>query len=223
MRWVRDTTGRFPRRPHFEPQELDGECEELVAAFLQARYGRVHYPLDTDDLTVLVEEHAAELDLYAELAEAGIEAETEFVQGRRPRVRVDRRLSEQPRRAQRLRATLAHELGHVLFHNFLWFFERGYTPSCRRPPSVDWMEWQAGYASGALLVPRRALAELVDDGPVCWERAAAGRALVKRVQAAFDVSAALARVRLRQRGHLLARPPGLPPRGRRWPIRYAIS
>jgi IrrE N-terminal-like domain len=211
VRWVRDTTGRFGRRPHYEPAELDRECEAVVARFLVERHGAVAYPISTDDLAVLVERQTADLDLYADLRElgAGVEAVTEFAAGRRPRVRVDQALAGQPRRERRLRTTLAHELGHVLFHNFLWFLEtpagaRGYAPTCR---GTDWMEWQAGYAGGALLLPAGAVRELVGAAPRVWARSAAAGALIRRVQAGFDVSSEAARVRLLQLGQLSERPP----------------
>jgi len=103
MRWVRDTTGRFPRRPHYEQHELDAACDELVGA-------RAEPKLSTDALMVLIERHAADLDLYADLSAEGadVEAVTDFVPGERPRVRISARLSESPRREHRLRTTLAH-------------------------------------------------------------------------------------------------------------------
>ena len=33
MRWVRDNTGRFTQRPHFEPRELDVDSENIVGEF----------------------------------------------------------------------------------------------------------------------------------------------------------------------------------------------
>jgi hypothetical protein len=211
MRWVRDTTGRFLRRPHYDPAELDAECEAVVSRFLQQRHGAAAYPIGTDDLAVLVEHQAADLDLYADLTAhaGGVEAVTEFVAGGRPRVRVDKTLAEQPRRERRLRTALAHELGHVLFHNFLWFLEtpsQGYAPVCRPSAAVDWMEWQAGYASGALLMPAAALRELVGEATPVWARSPAVWPLIRRVQAAFDVSSDAARVRLLQLGYLRQRP-----------------
>ena len=55
MRWVADRSGRLATRPHYGPEEIERECETLVADFLGRRHRRgVAYPLDTDDLTVLV-------------------------------------------------------------------------------------------------------------------------------------------------------------------------
>jgi hypothetical protein len=222
MRWVRDTTARFPRRPHYDSAELDAECESIVARFLNQRHGTVSYPISSDDLAVLVELQAADLDLYGDLSSLGdgVEAVTEFVAGQPPRVRIDRTLSEQPRRERRLRTTLAHELAHVLFHNFLWFLEppsQGYAPVCRPTGAVDWMEWQAAYASGALLAPAGALPAVVGDDRGVWVRSAAAWPLLRRVQSTFDVSSEAARVRLIQLGYLTERPSVVPrspvPRG----------
>src|SRR5437773_1779928 len=41
MKWVTDTTGRFPRRPHYLPDELDAECEHIISSFLKDRHGRI--------------------------------------------------------------------------------------------------------------------------------------------------------------------------------------
>src|SRR4030088_1129093 len=114
MRWVRDVTGRFPKRPHFETAELDRACEDLLGDLRQVRPG-ADLRVSTDDLTVLIERRAADLDLYADLTAEGadVEAVTDFCPNTRPRVRVSRRLSEDPRRQYRLRTTLAHELAHV--------------------------------------------------------------------------------------------------------------
>jgi hypothetical protein len=40
MIWKTDYTGRFPRRPHWELDELERRCEEIVVPFLKARYVR---------------------------------------------------------------------------------------------------------------------------------------------------------------------------------------
>ena len=52
VRMIRDDTGRFAQRPYYSEKELDAECERLVATLLEKRYGKVSYPIETDDLTV---------------------------------------------------------------------------------------------------------------------------------------------------------------------------
>jgi hypothetical protein len=229
MRWVRDETGRLPRRPHFEAQEIDRECESMVAAFLQRKYGEVRYPLSTDDLTVLVEQETRDLDLYADFPTSDplTEGVTEFAPPQRPRVLISARLSESAGLENRLRTTLAHELGHVRLHNCLWTLDapldpRRLSPRCRRATilggGTDWLEWQAGYASGAVLMPlgalQRVVAPVIEQGrlrpPVFVATTAASR-LVRRVQRSFQVSATAAQVRLLQLGYLTKRRPGALP------------
>jgi hypothetical protein len=216
VRWVRDATGRFPKRPHYETAELDQTCEALVAELRRLRPSR-DIRLSTDDLAVLIEQRAADLDVYADLSSEGadVEAVTDFCPQQRPRVRVSRRLSENPRFEHRLRTTLAHELAHVVLHNFIWWFDQAppgagqaaqLSPRCHRlERRTDWMEWQAGYASGALLIPASVVGRLAGEGSA-WVRSTAGRAMVRRTQDAFDVSAQAAAVRLQQLGHLSQRP-----------------
>jgi hypothetical protein len=223
VRWVHDSTGRFPRRPHYDAAELDQACEELIGSHLRTRRAaEPAYPLTTDDLTVLIEQRAADLDLYADLSSEGpdVEAVTDFVPGQRPRVRISQRLSEARRRGPRLRTTLAHELAHVVFHDFIWWFDappdlaRAATlsPRCHHgvvSSGVDWMEWQAAYAAGAMLMPASGLRERFFNPthPASpWVRSPAARPRIRLVQADFDVSSEAARVRLLQLGYVAQRP-----------------
>jgi hypothetical protein len=226
VRWVRDETGRLPLRPHFRPDEIDAECERLVSAFLregvQGQRGLDAFPLRTDDLTVLLEQETDDLDLYADLSAEGQDTEgvTDFYPGQRPRVRISARLSESRRREHRLRTTLAHELGHVRLHDCLWTLDprspvplnaRCHREGIEHPQATDWLEWQAGYACGALLMPAGAVSRLVDDllqrggrrPPLLAGGTLAGT-LVRRVARTFDVSLPAARTRLFKLGYLTA-------------------
>jgi hypothetical protein len=100
-------------RPHYEPNEIDNDCERIVARLLTKLHGRVSYPISTDDLEKLVESRAHDLDMYADLSGDGpdVEGVTRFVKSRRPAVEVSARLSEAENRKNRLRTTLAHEFG----------------------------------------------------------------------------------------------------------------
>ncbi len=104
MRWIPDTTGRFPRRPYWEREELDARCEAIVTEFLRTRRGEVRYPLTTDELTILVERYA-DLDGAADLSRYGedVEGYTDFLR-RPPLVRVSERFQD-PRLENRLRTT----------------------------------------------------------------------------------------------------------------------
>lgn len=118
MRSAPDPTGRFPKRPYYEDGELDRLCEQVISDFLLDRYGKVLLPVPTEDLTVLIERDAEDLDLYADLSgeEGGAQGVTDFFPGRKPRVRIAKELSEQEHKENRLRTTLTHEYGHVKCH-----------------------------------------------------------------------------------------------------------
>lgn len=227
MRWVTDRSGRFAQRPYWLANELDADCELAVTTFLRERRGSVLFPISTDDLTVMIEDVTEDLDSFADLTALGNEVEgvTDFYRDRKPRVRLDRRLAADARRVNRLRTTLTHEYGHVRLHGFLWNFaepqrlfdaddlaER--VTSCRRDtmitaPTADWMEWQASYASGALLMPVSYVSDVVArfqrqagrTGQIQVGTAAATN-LVLEVQQRFQVSDEAAHVRLTKLGHL---------------------
>lgn len=185
MKMISDVSGRFPLRPHYEPAELDRECEHLVRNFFKLRYGAIKFPLSTDDLTALVETEADDLDLYADLSRygTGVEGVTLFEPGAKPRVQIANELSEK-NRENRLRTTLTHELGHVHFHSYLFdpalgtmnlFKTEGSAVKqksadkiqvCKRDNMLnasrgDWMEWQAGHVCGAILMPATAVRDLI--------------------------------------------------------------
>jgi hypothetical protein len=225
MRWIVDRTRRFQQRPYYAEHELDEQCQEIVAGFLKAKYGSAAYPITTDDLTVMIERDVAELDLYANLAGEGrgVEGVTELRRRTKPSVRIARYLSESSARENRLRSTLAHEYAHVVFHGFLWALEdggrktgpvRSHYRRCRRSrvvasPQTDWMEWQAGYAGGALLMPIAPLAAIVQAALDEWGIAKHVRQgdrrhseLVESVSQAFAVSKAAANVRLSKLGYV---------------------
>ena len=75
MRWVRDLTGRFPQRPHYDQKELDNECEQIILSFLREKYGECHLPIPTDDLSIMVQHDTSDLDLYADLSTEGEDIE----------------------------------------------------------------------------------------------------------------------------------------------------
>ena len=231
MKWVRDNSGRFRKRPHYLPDELEQICDDAICTFLRQRHGSVTFPVNTADLTVLIEMAVDDLDSSCELDD-GVDGLTEFFPGKRPRVKIAARLQE-PYLENRLRTTLTHEHGHVLLHGFLFQIEddlkklfdgkpKETRNQCKRDTieggSSDWMEWQAGFACGALLMPASELARVVmsfresqnakySDIGVDSEN---GRRLIERVMGEFQVSREAARVRMEQRKILTRNPaPGL--------------
>ena len=218
MKLIPDHTGRFPERPHYEIEELEDECERIITSFLERRYGQIVIPVPTDALKVLIEGEAAKL-LRADLSHEGEEVHgiTEFFPGCKPWVSIARELSAQPWRAHRERTTLAHEYGHVHWHTPLYdrYCRPGERHKCARGQLLprlgqrDWMEWQAGYISGALLMPRSRVKLQVEafrrEHAVRLPLQAGsvdGQILIGRVSELFDVSREAAEVRLLQLGHL---------------------
>jgi hypothetical protein len=204
---------------------LDRECELIIVDFLNKRHGKAEFPVSTEDLTLLLERDTEDLDQFADLSVYGVDVEgvTEFEVGKKPSVKISNELASDPRRENRLRTTLTHEYGHVHFHAYLWEVEssrpniwdaadkRG-RHNCRRHDMLDsrqtdWMEWQAGYVCGALLMPITYLKRVVGAyqekhgiyGSVL-ERGPHGMALVREVMAAFKVSEEAAAIRLKRLG-----------------------
>ena len=200
---------------------------------MEKRYGKLAFPIPTDALTKLIERDAGDLDLYADLSDegSGVEGLTEFFPGELPHVRIASALSEQEWRAHRLRTTLAHEYGHVRFHGPLWEeklsspsmsaeLANKAVPRCNRDTVLgtstsDWMEWQAGRASGSLLMPSTHLRRLVSR---YFERrgifadhvrsgSSAAAELEKMVSRTFFVSKEAARVRLGKLGYVAEHDP----------------
>ena len=218
---VKDNTGRFAERPHYQPKELDRECEAIITKFLRDRYGSANFPVSTDDLEVLIEQHA-DLDMYADLESQygpDVEGVTEFFIGKKPLVKVSKRLSENATLKNRLRTTMTHEFGHVHFHAYLWDlkfsdpalfskFKSDNVIVCKRDGIVgssktDWMEWQAGYVCGAILMPASHIKNFAGQffethgifGAINVSHPQM-QSLIDAVAVAYDVSKDAARVRL---------------------------
>jgi hypothetical protein len=229
MKWVRDTTGRFAKRPHYLPEELDQECERVINDYLLKKYRRITFPVTTDDLTCLLERDVKDLDLYKDFSadDGQIEGVTEFRLGQRPSVKISARLTESPALENRLRTTLTHEFGHVHFHDHMFQVEvkpallfsefsaatetshanRCHRDSMHSIDKKDWMEWQAGFVCGAILVPITPLISTVKDfrsrngltlKPIADESAAATD-LTAEIAKTFQTSKDAARVRLLQK------------------------
>jgi Zn-dependent peptidase ImmA (M78 family) len=220
MKWISDPTGRFPHRPFYENGEIDYKCETLITKFLLDKYGKVSYPITTNDLTILLEQKTEDLDLFADLSDydGDVEGITEFYTDKKPKVLISRSLSEQPYRENRYRTTLTHECGHVHLHGSLlsggqmkmFADETRENNRCKREnilgaQKTDWMEWQAGYASGALLIPITSLKSLCRGFyqesnllTAISTTSLNGQQLIIKVANSFQVSEDAARVRLLQ-------------------------
>jgi hypothetical protein len=231
LKWTRDNTGRFRQRPHYRDAELEQICEDALSRFLNARHGKAVFPVTTSDLTVMIEQAVDDLDSYSDLDD-NIDGLTDFFPRQKPKVRISSRLQESYLE-NRLRTTLTHEYGHVLLHGLLFTgddalqklfegAEKETRSTCHRDHmhggAVDWMEWQAGFACGALLMPQTALVAIVrafrEENNLKYAEigiaSEAGKRLIRRVMGEFQVSQDAARVRLEQRKVIVPNPiPGL--------------
>jgi Zn-dependent peptidase ImmA (M78 family) len=173
--------------------------------------GGYKLPVPTDDLIRLIEADTEDLDLYADLPEDE-DGHTDFFADRKPIVRIAKRLSD-PRYENRLRMTLGHEYGHVWIHAPLWRSSGKDQPqkpawTCHRDriveaPQADWMEWQAAYIGGALLMPASEvkfwageIAMREAKTPPVSTKSELGGAFIARLVRRCRVSEQAARVRL---------------------------
>ncbi|QQO16049.1 ImmA/IrrE family metallo-endopeptidase [Bradyrhizobium diazoefficiens] len=197
--------------------------EKIVAEHLRSKHGKVEFPISTDDITTLIERDVADLDQYADLTiyGTGVEGVTEFARTGKPKVLIS---NDVHRVENRLRTTLTHEYGHVILHAYLFALEQRRLPVdgnrkpnaiyCKRDTMIsasktDWMEWQAGYVSGAALMPKTYVQKIV--GEIQRERniygpslptSENGLALIGAVVNGFSVSREAATVRLKILGFL---------------------
>ncbi len=114
VKWIRDTTRRFSRRPWYTQAYLDERSEQVLLEFLNELYGQITVPVPTIALIKLIERDAKELKLYADLTkvEEGFLGVTFFAPPAKPEVRIAGKLYRDPNGAHLLRFTLAHEYMH---------------------------------------------------------------------------------------------------------------
>ncbi|HEX5959408.1 MAG TPA: ImmA/IrrE family metallo-endopeptidase [Hyphomicrobiaceae bacterium] len=219
VRMVPDRMHGFGQRPHYEQRELNTMFEQLAVGFLSRKYGKAEFPFATEDLKTFIEQHVDDLDQYADLSPygPGVEGLTEFRPGHgKPKVAISESLQGNENRQ---RTTLAHEFGHVHLHAYLFemadrqmaALPANHNPNaiyCKRDtmltaPAVDWREWQASFASSALLMPasyvHKTVAPLHEKHGIfgaVHQDSPQGRALIEAVAAQYRVSKDAARVRL---------------------------
>jgi hypothetical protein len=112
-RFIPDPISGLPWRPYKSEDEIDGECESCLRQWFNlSPESPIPLPITTDLLTVMIEEHAEQLDLYANMA-TEVQGLTTISAAKRPFVRINRQLSTASHRTNRLRSTLAHEFYHL--------------------------------------------------------------------------------------------------------------
>ena len=213
MKEYPDPLGRPIRRLYLRTDVLDKRCEGIIREFMDRRSGGYRLPIPTDELIRLLEERAGEVDTYASLPE-GIHGQTTLFYHRKPIVKIAESIYK-TRSDHRVRTTACHEFGHVWLHGPLWR-EAGakraagagpvwncYRENIISAPESDWTEWQAGWVSGAILMPASALrawaaacAEKFGAKLPFPSKSPAGMELIKLVTERCDVSISAAKVRL---------------------------
>jgi Zn-dependent peptidase ImmA (M78 family) len=217
--WGKDFTGRFASRPFYTRKHIEDTALDALSRCGAAAGHAISHPIDDEALEMLVEFLTDNFDQSADTGYYGIEVDgfTVFSRYGKPSVVLNRDLSAERYRRRR-RFTIGHELGHVILHQPLYerddrqldlLVQKELVPVyCAKRDierSADWCEWQAGYFSGALLMPRDAVHKrLVERSkdlltPVASDTAAA-RVLADIVAQIFDVSRDAARVRLASLG-----------------------
>jgi hypothetical protein len=69
MKLLRDPLGRAIPRLFFKLEELDEQCQQIVADFMDRHSGGFRLPLPTDDIIRMIENETDDLDMYADLPE----------------------------------------------------------------------------------------------------------------------------------------------------------
>ncbi len=216
----RTSRKRQPRPLYFTREQLDDLCEKIIFDFCMERYGQELNPVPTEALLQLLEQHAHDVDQLAELPES-VHGVTHYYWDRKPDVQIAAELTRQHWRETRRRSTITHECSHAIQHAPLWRELGPENPgdgpvaqSCRcqytddsHDQWDDWMEWQARYMSGALLMPKSRVCRLAeklarDKGLKLPLEAGSPSSvyLVEHVVIAFHVSRDTATVRLKQLG-----------------------
>ncbi|NCB49442.1 MAG: ImmA/IrrE family metallo-endopeptidase [Alphaproteobacteria bacterium] len=175
--YSKDNSGNFPIKPFYPPKEMDQITEEIVINFLNKKYKKVELPISTDDLCSLIEEYVDDLDLYASL-DNNIEGTNVISNcGKNVKIKINKYL-QQDYFKNRLRTTLAHELGHTILHAPL--FDRKYTQqslfeikkdqeiTCNiddinSSNTFNWAEYQANVFAVSILTPKTFLLKYINE------------------------------------------------------------
>lgn len=218
MKFATDPTRRFSRRPIYDRDEIEQMTEDLVRKFAEERRREVAYPLDDADLSSIAEYVSRDYDENADLRSVGtdVEGATKFTPPSKPTILISKFIGNSNRR----RMTIAHEIGHAYLHAFLFDLDRGMDSFlkydekapiyCHRNTifkGYDWLEWQAAFAGGALLMPRPLVRERLErlevrpNFPVQQDEAAA-HIVIETLSRYFNVSQDASRIRLLQLGYL---------------------
>lgn len=169
MEFYIDIEGRLVKPPDYSQAELSCSSAKLVLYYMQKHLGGYKWPIPTDVLIKLLEIHASDLDLYADLSdeEEGTTGATYVYSDQKPEVKIARELSD-GHHEHELRQTLAHEFAHTYFHGYFWYWQTPVFEAFKSKAQIrtvyrckegecsgdrPWAEAQAEFAARALLMP----------------------------------------------------------------------
>lgn len=225
MKYFRCTSGPFPERPHFTPEEFEQiASDELRKVDL--------YPTEPEPIRIerFIEKSFNLSPRYEDLPE-GVLGYTQFG-SQVEAIVISKSLAEDqsPVSRRRVNTTLAHEAGHGFLHAYLFMLAsvKDITPLLTKEFDVDsrrilcrdgvipggqggaqgcysgrWWEFQANKAMAALLLPRDLVVKcldtlLVDRGSFGekWIQQGQREAAAQRLVGVFDVNPIVGRLRL---------------------------
>jgi hypothetical protein len=219
VKTIRDKSGTFQERPHFEPAEIDQICaDELRKAGC--------YPAQAEPIRIdrFIEKRFHITHTY-EVLPPGVLGYTKFGKNGVERIVVSSALAEEDDDVarRRERSTLAHEAGHGLLHAYLFALSAPQTSLfgtqngsanqvlCREVlneqpverEKSSWSEYQANRAIGGLLLPQRLVSAVLKSHissqgtmGVSTIDAANRKDAERLLSQVFDVNPVVARIRI---------------------------
>jgi hypothetical protein len=224
--WV-GPSSPWGQRLYFEPHEFDAMMDEVRTKAGQETI----VPGTGVDVEAIFERVFKVVPDYGELPD-GVLGKTVFHRDGRFEIILSRELSDasdsDPVARRRLRATAAHECAHVVEHGHLHLVDNLtgslFGVALAPPPRVlcrndsinrpgyggEWWEYQANRGMSALLLPKRLVANTVQDALAAEGLASMDEALrrqaveplVRKLMDTFDVSMQLVTYRLQELGTL---------------------
>jgi hypothetical protein len=216
VKWIRDTVGE-QRRLWYDDAEIEQIVEAELAKFRKSDKTDIDLEGFAEEyLGVFLDQHAALPDHVLGM--------TEFIPGRRCRIRINSALTAEAEatgatvsKVGRWRATVAHEIGHVLLHPSLFSLHDGQATlfddfdldaagmRCFRKEigigvGSDWREVQANKAMAALLMPRAQFAAAFEQAVQSLPTGVSPRAIVNELAGAFLVSNQATLIRIHELG-----------------------
>lgn len=189
----------FKERPWYENREIEIICSNALRE--AELYPSIPAPIRIERL---LEKRFNLVPEFEDLKQYGVMGLTLFGKTGPQQILVDRGLEGGDETTKnRYVSTLAHEAGHCLLHSHLFALKarkNGNSFLCReefgnKHYRGDWWEYQANMAIGALLIPEQLLRQYLKKERIS-NTAITGLATIAEIARIFQVSTAVARIRL---------------------------